>query len=128
MLAGGGWRGNCCEPTILEGVTGAMEVCREETFGPVTSLYPFDDLEEAITRANDTDYGLSFSIYTRDMEKALRLAREADSGMVHINRPTIQDEPVPPFGGRGLSGLGREGTEVELDHLTQWKWITIHSP
>jgi len=125
VLAGGEWEGNCCQPTILSGVTEAMAVCREETFGPVTSLYVFDTVDEALERANDTVYGLSFSIYTRDIDTALDIAHRAESGAVHINRPTIQDEPCPPFGGQGLSGLGREGTEADLDILTEWKWITV---
>ncbi len=70
-------------------------------------------------------YGLSFSIFTRDIDTALKLARQAESGMVHINRATIQDEPHVPFGGQGLSGFGREGTTADLDVMTQWKWITI---
>ena len=125
VLAGGEWEGNRCQPTVLSGVTEEMEVCREETFGPVTSLYVFDTVDEVMERANDTVYGLSFSIYTRDIDTALDMAHRAESGAVHINRPTIQDEPCPPFGGQGLSGFGREGTEADLDILTQWKWITI---
>ncbi len=125
VLAGGEWDGNRCQPTILSGVTEEMEVCRDETFGPVTSLYVFDTVDEALERANDTVYGLSFSIFTQDIDTALEIAHRAESGAVHINRPTIQDEPCPPFGGQGLSGFGREGTEADLDILTEWKWITI---
>ncbi len=125
VLAGGEWEGNRCQPTIFSGVTEEMEVCREETFGPVTSLYVFDTVDEALRLANDTVYGLSFSIFTRDIDTALYIAHRAESGAVHINRPTIQDEPCPPFGGQGLSGFGREGTEADLDILTEWKWITI---
>jgi acyl-CoA reductase-like NAD-dependent aldehyde dehydrogenase len=125
VLAGGEWDGNRCQPTVLSGVTEEMEVCRDETFGPVTSLYVFDTVPEALERANDTAYGLSFSIYTQDIDTALDIAHKAESGAVHINRPTIQDEPCPPFGGQGLSGFGREGTEADLDILTQWKWITL---
>ena len=125
VLAGGEWDGNRCQPTILSGVTEAMEVCRDETFGPVTSLYVFDTVDEALERANDTVYGLSFSVFTRDIDTALDIAHRAESGAVHINRPTIQDEPCPPFGGQGLSGYGREGTAADLDILTEWKWITI---
>ncbi|MCB1695046.1 MAG: aldehyde dehydrogenase family protein [Pseudomonadales bacterium] len=125
VLAGGEWDGNRCQPTVLSGVTEAMEVCRDETFGPVTSLYVFDTVDEAMELANDTVYGLSFSIFTRDIDTALDMAHRAESGAVHINRPTIQDEPCPPFGGQGLSGSGREGTEADLDILTEWKWITI---
>lgn len=125
VLAGGEWEGNRCQPTIFSGVTEEMEVCQEETFGPVTSLYVFDTVDEALRLANDTVYGLSFSIFTRDIDTALYIAHRAESGAVHINRPTIQDEPCPPFGGQGLSGFGREGTEADLDILTEWKWITI---
>lgn len=125
ILTGGDWIGNRCQPTILRGVTEGMEVFRNETFGPVTSLYIFDDIEDAMAQANDTEYGLSFAIFTRDIDTAFRLARQAESGMVHINRATIQDEPHVPFGGQGLSGFGREGTTADLDVLTQWKWITI---
>lgn len=128
VLTGGDWVDNRCQPTVLRGVTEEMELCRNETFGPVTSLYTFDTVEEAIERANDSDYGLSFSIWTRDIEKALAIAQRAESGAVHINRATIQDEPNPPFGGQGLSGFGREGTEADLDILTEWKWITINNP
>ncbi|XAT59624.1 aldehyde dehydrogenase family protein [Rhodobacteraceae bacterium Araon29] len=128
VLAGGGWDGNRCQPTILQGVDESMEVCRNETFGPVTSLYQFDTVDEAMERANDSDYGLSFSVFTRDIEKALSLAQQAEAGAVHINRMTIQDEPNPPFGGSGLSGMGREGTEAELDTFTEWKWVTVNNP
>ncbi len=125
ILAGGEWDGNRCQPTVLSGVTEEMEVCRQETFGPVTSLYVFDSVDEALERANDTVYGLSFSVFTQDIDTALDIAHRAESGAVHINRPTIQDEPCPPFGGQGLSGYGREGTEADLDILTEWKWITV---
>ena len=125
ILAGGEWDGNRCRPTVLWGVTEEMEVCRNETFGPVTSLYVFDTVDEALERANDTVYGLSFSIFTQDIDTAMDIALRAESGAVHINRPTIQDEPNPPFGGQGLSGFGREGTEADLDILTEWKWITM---
>lgn len=128
LLCGGEWVGNRCKPTILRGVNEEMDVCRNETFGPVTSLYTFDTVAEALEMANDTDYGLSFSIFTRNIETALSMAQQAESGAVHINRPTIQDEPNPPFGGSGLSGFGREGTEAELDILTEWKWITVNNP
>ena len=102
-----------------------MTVFKEETFGPVTSIYTVDTLEEALTLANDTEYGLSFSIFTSNITDALKTAREANSGMVHINAMSIQDEPHVPFGGNGLSGFGREGTDADLDIMTRWKWITV---
>jgi len=127
VLAGAEWRGNCCSATVLSGVTAEMTVFAEETFGPVTSLYPFDTLDEAIKLANNTEFGLSASIFTRDLDKALRFAHQAESGMVHINAPTLHDEPHVPFGGTKASGFGREGTEADLEIMTEWKWVTIQS-
>lgn len=128
LLTGGEWIGNRCKPTILTGVGETMAVCREETFGPVTSIYPVADMEEAIARANDTNYGLSAAIFTRDITKALQFSRRVHAGMVHINAPTLHDEPHVPFGGVGDSGFGREGTDIDIDTFTEWKWITIQLP
>jgi acyl-CoA reductase-like NAD-dependent aldehyde dehydrogenase len=128
VLTGGEWMGNRCQPTILTGVREGMTVCREETFGPVTSIYPVSGLDEAIERANDTSYGLSAAIFTRDIGKALSFSQRVRAGMVHINAPTIHDEPHVPFGGVGDSGFGREGTDIDIDTLTEWKWVTIQLP
>ena len=105
-----------------------MDVCYEETFGPVTSVYSVKNYEAALEMANDTPYGLSSAIITNDLNKALDFAENIDSGMVHINAPTLYDEPHVPFGGTGDSGFGREGIEVDVDALTEWKWITIQLP
>lgn len=128
LLTGGDWIGNRCRPTILLDVDEEMTVCREETFGPVTSIYPVADFEEAVQRANDTQYGLSAAIFTRDINKALQFTQRVRAGMVHINAPTLHDEPHVPFGGVGDSGFGREGTDIDIDTLTEWKWITIQLP
>jgi vanillin dehydrogenase len=128
LLTGGHWVGNRCAPTVLTGVGDAMTVCREETFGPVTSIYPVVDLEEAIARANDTNYGLSAAIFTRDINKAMAFWQQVHAGMVHINAPTLHDEPHVPFGGVGDSGFGREGTDIDIDTFTEWKWVTVQLP
>lgn len=128
LLTGGDWIGNRCRPTILTGVGDDMTVCREETFGPVTSVYPVADLDEAIARANDTSYGLSAAIYTRDITKAMIFWQRVHAGMVHINAPTLHDEPHVPFGGVGDSGFGREGTDIDIDTFTEWKWVTVQLP
>ena len=125
LVTGGGWHGNRCEPTIFTDVTEHMTLCREETFGPVTAVYPVADAAAALARANDTDYGLSAAVFTNDINYALVLARGIRAGMVHINAPTLHDEPHVPFGGVGESGFGREGTDVDIDTLTEWKWITV---
>jgi vanillin dehydrogenase len=128
LVTGGEWEGNRCQPTILANVTKEMTVCYEETFGPVTSIYSAANLEEALELANDTQYGLSAAVCTNNLNNALMMAENIDAGMVHINAPTLYDEPHVPFGGTGDSGFGREGVEVDVDALTEWKWITIQLP
>jgi acyl-CoA reductase-like NAD-dependent aldehyde dehydrogenase len=128
VVTGGEWDGHRCRPTILTGVQESMVVCREETFGPVTSIYPVDSADEALEKANDTDFGLSAAVFTQDIDKALTLAQSINAGMVHINAPTVADEPHVPFGGVGDSGFGREGTDIDIDTLTEWKWITVQLP
>ncbi|MEM7327473.1 MAG: aldehyde dehydrogenase family protein [Pseudomonadota bacterium] len=125
LLAGGGWDGNRCQPTVLTGVTEDMTLCKEETFGPVTAIYPIDSYEEGLEKANDTEYGLSSAIFTKDINKALHFAQNIEAGMCHVNGPTIQDEPHVPFGGNGESGVGREGTDADLEAMTELKWVTI---
>lgn len=128
VIAGGAWHGNRVEPTVLSDVTDSMDVCREETFGPVTSIYPIHDLTQAIEMANDTNYGLAAAIFTRNIDQAMHFVSSVDSGMVHVNAPTFADEPHVPFGGVKDSGFGREGTEIDADVLTEWKWATIQLP
>ena len=128
LVTGGKFEGHCFRPTILLGVEEGMTVCREETFGPVISIYPIKDLEDGIAKANDTRYGLSAAIFTNDINKALAYVKSVKAGMVHINAPTFADEPHVPFGGMGESGRGREGTEDDLEMLTEWKWITVQLP
>ncbi|MDG1739104.1 MAG: aldehyde dehydrogenase family protein [Paracoccaceae bacterium] len=122
---GGEWEGNRCRPTLLTDVTEEMTVCRTETFGPVTSIYPIDSYEEGLERANDSEYGLSSAIFTKDIDKAFHFARNIDAGMCHINGPTIHDEAHVPFGGNGESGVGREGTDADMEAMTELKWVTV---
>jgi acyl-CoA reductase-like NAD-dependent aldehyde dehydrogenase len=128
LLAGGEFMGNQCKATIFADVTPDMILYREETFGPVTSVYAFDTMDEAIAKANDTDYGLSAAVFTQDISKALTVAQAVQSGMVHINAPSLHDEPHVPFGGIKNSGFGREGTDADLELMTEWKWITVQLP
>ncbi len=125
VLAGGDWVGNKCQPTILTGVEEEMTVCRTETFGPVTSVYVVDSYEEALERANDTEFGLSSAIYTNDINKAFHYAQNSGAGMVHVNGPTVYDEAHVPFGGNGESGMGREGTDADIEAMTQLTWVTV---
>ncbi|MDO6725208.1 aldehyde dehydrogenase family protein [Celeribacter halophilus] len=125
IVTGGEWVGNRCQPTLLTGVTEEMTVCKTETFGPVTSIYPIDSYEEGLELANDTEYGLSSAIFTKDIDRAFHFAKNINAGMCHINGPTIHDEAHVPFGGNGESGVGREGTDADLDAMTELKWVTV---
>jgi aldehyde dehydrogenase (NAD+) len=117
-------RGYFVAPTLLSGVTSDMAVAREEIFGPVQSVIAFDTLDEAVARANDTEYGLSAGVFTRDGATAYRLAAALQAGQVQVNRYTGAGVEVP-FGGYKNSGLGREkGTEA-LTHYTQLKSVIV---
>lgn len=125
VLCGNEWQGNRCAATVLTGVDRTMLPFSEETFGPVAALYPVDSLEEAIGLANESNYGLSASIFTEHLTHAMEFARRVRSGMVHINASALHDEPHVPFGGVGESGFGREGTDEDISNMTEWKWITF---
>ena len=125
VVAGGEFEGNRCQPTLLTGVEEGMTVCRTETFGPVTSIYPIDSYEDGLEKANDTEFGLSSAIFTNDINKTLHFARNIGAGMCHINGPTVHDEAHVPFGGKGESGMGREGTDADLAAMTELKWVTV---
>lgn len=113
------------EPTILTNVTPEMAVWRDETFGPVAVVVPFKTDAEAIALNNDTEYGLSAGIITRNEERALRMARQLETGMCHVNCSSINDEPHVPFGGSKASGLGRHGGKWSLETFTETRWITL---
>ncbi|GAB5449331.1 aldehyde dehydrogenase family protein [Gymnodinialimonas sp.] len=125
IAAGGAWEGHRCQPTLLTGVTEDMTLCRSETFGPVTSIYPIDSYEEGLEKANDSEYGLSSAIFTKNIDRAFHFARNIGAGMCHINGPTIHDEAHVPFGGNGESGVGREGTDADMEAMTELKWVTV---
>lgn len=125
IVTGGKWVGNRCEPTILTDVTPEMEVFAEETFGPVVSIYPITSLEQAIAASNNSDFGLSAAIFTKNIDTAMEYVADVESGMVHVNGSSLHDEPNVPFGGIKDSGFGREGTEEDLEAMTEWKWVTI---
>ncbi|MGI9221315.1 MAG: aldehyde dehydrogenase family protein [Woeseiaceae bacterium] len=125
IVTGGEWDGNRCQPTVLTDVTPDMTVYAEETFGPVVSVYRIGSLDEAIERSNDSNFGLSAAIYTQDIDNAMRYVNEVESGMVHVNGSSLHDEPHVPFGGVKDSGFGREGTEEDIEAMTEWKWVTI---
>lgn len=128
LLAGGKAEGPCFAPTVLSGVTSAMRVYREESFGPLASVVIVDGPEEALRVANDTDYGLSSAIFSRDVTLALDLAKRLTAGMSHINGTTLDDEAQIPFGGVKDSGYGRSGGAAGIEEFTELQWITIEGP
>jgi aldehyde dehydrogenase (NAD+) len=125
LLCGGKNQGLFFEPTVLGNVTRKMRVFREETFGPVAPIIRARSDDEAIEIANDSDYGLSAGIMTRNEERGLSIAQRLRTGMAHINDSSINDEPHVPFGGIGASGLGRHGGKPGIDTFTELRWITL---
>ena len=110
---------------VIDGVTRDMRLYHDESFGPVVGIIRVADEEEAIRTANDSEYGLSASVFTRDAARGLKVARRIRSGICHVNGPTVQDEPHMPFGGVGASGYGRFGGKAGIDAFTELRWITI---
>ncbi|MBX3578730.1 MAG: aldehyde dehydrogenase [Rhizobiaceae bacterium] len=125
LVTGGRQDGAFLEATILDAVTPAMRIYHEETFGPVASVIRFSDQDEAISIANDTEYGLSAAVFSRDVTRALAVARRIETGICHINGATIHDEPQMPFGGMKASGYGRFGGRAGIDEFTELRWITL---
>ncbi len=125
ILCGGTSEGPCYYPTVLTRVKPGTPFSFEETFGPVVSVIEVNDENEAVSVANDTRYGLSAAVFTRDFPKGLAIAERIESGIVHINDQTVHDEPQVPFGGVKDSGWGRFGGHAALEEFTELRWITM---
>lgn len=122
----GGTSGSLLMPaTVLDAVTSEMDIYRDESFGPVVAMIRARDEEHAIEIANDSQYGLSASLFTRDLSRGLTLAKRIRSGICHVNGPTVHDEAQMPFGGLGDSGYGRFGGQAGIDQFTELRWITV---
>jgi vanillin dehydrogenase len=121
--------GNVATPTIFADVKPDMWVAQHEMFGPAVCVMPFDTPQDAIRMANDSPYGLSGSILTRDVEVGAELAKHIESGMVHVNDSTINDDPLVAFGGEKASGVGRLNGKWALEEFTTMKWVSVqHKP
>jgi vanillin dehydrogenase len=125
VLCGGKAQGPSYFPTVLYGVTPEMRIYGEESFGPVVSIVIAKDSDDATRIANDTAYGLASAVFSRDVNKALRIAERLEFGICHINGATVHDEPQMPFGGQKDSGWGRFGGRAGLEEFTELRWITI---
>ena len=112
-------------PVIVDGVTREMRIYSEESFGPVVSVIRSNGDEEALKLANDTEYGLSAAVFSRNIPRAMAMAQKIDSGICHINSPTVQDLAQMPFGGVKASGYGRFGGKWGVHEFTETRWLTI---
>jgi len=128
QLTGGETTQNVLMPAhVVDKVTPDMRLFREESFGPVVAITRARDEEHAIQLANDTEYGLSASVFTRDIARGLKIARRIQSGICHVNGPTVHDEAQMPFGGVKGSGYGRFGGKAGIDAFTELRWITVET-
>ncbi|NYT33533.1 aldehyde dehydrogenase [Rhizobium sp. WYCCWR 11128] len=125
LVAGGKRSGTVVEATLLDHVTPEMRVYSEESFGPVKPIIRVSGEEEAIRIANDSEYGLSSAIFSRNVQRAMAVAARIESGICHINGPTVHDEAQMPFGGVKGSGYGRFGGKAAIAEFTDLRWITV---
>jgi acyl-CoA reductase-like NAD-dependent aldehyde dehydrogenase len=126
-LTGGPAEGVVMPAKVIDHVTPAMKLFREESFGPIVAVIRARDEAHAIELANDTEYGLSAAVFTKDTARGLRVARQIKSGICHINGPTVHDEAQMPFGGVKASGYGRFGGKAGIDAFTELRWITMET-
>ena len=127
VVAGGGRTGSIMEATVVDKVTSAMRIYTEESFGPAKSIIRVNGDDEAVRVANDTEYGLSSAVFSTNINRALAVANRIESGICHINGPTVHDEAQMPFGGVKGSGYGRFGGKAAIAEFTDLRWITIES-
>jgi acyl-CoA reductase-like NAD-dependent aldehyde dehydrogenase len=125
LVTGGQFDNLVYHPTVVTEVTPEMRLFTEQTFGPVAPIVVVDDREEALAVANNSTYGLSAGILTKDFTLALDMAMRLETGMVHIGDQTVNDEPQAPFGGVKGSGYGRFGGQAALDEFTELRWINV---
>jgi acyl-CoA reductase-like NAD-dependent aldehyde dehydrogenase len=119
--------GTVMKGIVVDKVTPDMSLFREESFGPQVSITRVKSADEAVRLANDTEYGLSAAIFSRDVAKAIELAKRIESGICHINGPTVHDEAQMPFGGVKASGYGRFGGRAGIHEFTELRWITVQT-
>jgi acyl-CoA reductase-like NAD-dependent aldehyde dehydrogenase len=128
VVSGGSRNDQVVQPTVLSHVTTEMDVFSKEIFGPVVTLRPFADLDEAIAEANDTPYGLSAGVFTADIGRALSAAERLHMGSVHINETSSNRVDLMPYGGAKRSGIGIEGPRYAIEEMTEQRLITLGRP
>lgn len=127
LVCGGKADSTLMPATLLDHVTAEMKIYHEESFGPVKPIVRVSGVEEAIACANDNEYGLSAAVFGRDIARALNVARRIESGICHVNGPTVHDEAQMPFGGVKGSGMGRFGGKAGIAEFTDLRWITVQT-
>lgn len=127
IITSGETQGAVMQPVIVDGIAKEMMLYADESFAPVVTVQRVDDDDEAIRVANDSEFGLSAAIFSRDIARAMDLARRVESGICHINGPTVHDEAQMPFGGVKSSGYGRFGSKASIAEFTDLRWITIQT-
>ena len=127
LMCGGKSENTLMPATVLDHVTPAMRIYHEETFGPVKCVVRVNGVEEAVACANDNEYGLSSAVFGGDIARAFSVAQRIDSGICHVNGPTVHDEAQMPFGGVKGSGMGRFGGKAGVAEFTELRWITIQT-
>ncbi|MCI9867180.1 aldehyde dehydrogenase [Rhizobium skierniewicense] len=125
IVAGGTRDNTVVSATLIDHAAPGMKIYEEESFGPVKPVIRVNCEAEAVRVANDTEYGLSSAVFSRDIGRAMRIAGQIQSGICHINGPTVSDEPQMPFGGVKASGYGRFGGKAAIAEFTDLRWITI---
>ncbi|MSR58870.1 MAG: aldehyde dehydrogenase family protein [Planctomycetaceae bacterium] len=126
LLTGGKRHGTIYEATVLADVVPSMRISCDELFGPAVAVTRTSDIDEAIRLANSTNYGLSASIFTRDIERAMRFAREVDCGNLHVNWGTQWRADLAPYGGLKDSGIGKEGPHYAIREMSEEKMVVFH--
>ena len=112
---------------VVDGVTPSMKLYFEESFGPIVAVMRVDGDDEAVRAANDSEYGLSAAVFSQNINRALDVAMRVNSGICHINGPTVADEAQMPFGGTKASGYGRFGGKAGIADFTDLRWITVET-
>ncbi|MCZ4346255.1 aldehyde dehydrogenase [Devosia neptuniae] len=125
LAAGGTVDGTIMDATVLDKVTPAMRIYGEESFGPVVTVVRAGSIDEAVRIANDTEYGLSAAVFGQDTNRAMAVGQRIESGICHINGPTVHDEAQMPFGGVKSSGYGRFGGKWGIAEFTELRWMTV---
>lgn len=126
LVCGGQRQGAIYSPTILDETEPDMLVVKDEIFGPAVALSYFDNINDAVAMANDTLYGLSAGVFTQDIDRAMKFAREVDSGNIHINWSSQWRADAMPYGGLKFSGTGKEGPKYAIHEMSEEKMVVMH--